>query len=87
MNAASWRKAADMAVQQAAAITDSKKLETLPLSQLSVDNSGPPQVNYGIDNPLAVSTPRTSAAPQVSTTNTESEPGDNKQTIPLICHR
>ena len=58
MNATSWRKAADMAAQQAAAITDSKQLETLPLSQLSVDDSGPPQVNYGTDNPLASSTPR-----------------------------
>ena len=58
-----------MAAQQAAAITDSKQLETLQLSQLSVDDSGPPQVNYGTDNPLASSTPRTSVASQISAAN------------------
>ena len=71
MNATSWRKAADMAAQQPAAITDSKQLETLLLSQLSVDDSGPPQVNYDTDNPLASSTPRTSVASQISNINTE----------------
>ena len=57
MNAASWKKAADMAAQQAAATMDSQQLQALPLSQLPVDDSGPPQVNYGTDNPLAASTP------------------------------
>ena len=57
MNATSWKKASDMAAQQAAATMDSQQLETLPLSQLSVDDSGPPQLNYGTDNPLAASTP------------------------------
>ena len=57
MNATSWRKAVDMAAQQVPATVDSKQLETLPLSQLSVDDSGPPQVTYGTDNPLAASTP------------------------------
>ena len=47
----------DMAAQQVPATVDSKQLETLPLSQLSVDDSGPPQVTYGTDNPLAASTP------------------------------
>ena len=57
MNAASWKKAADMAAQQATATMDSQQLEALPLSQLSVDDSGPPQVTYDADNPLVASTP------------------------------
>ena len=66
MNASSWRKAADLIVQgaqanqqvQAAATADSSQLESLPLSALSADDSSPPQVNYGTDQPLAASTPR-----------------------------
>ena len=66
MNASSWRKAADLIVQgtqanqqvQAAATADSSQLESLPLSTLSADDSSPPQVNYGSEQPLAVSTPR-----------------------------
>ena len=57
MNATSWKKAADFVAHQAAATADSQKLDTFPLSQLSVDDSGPPQVNYGTDHPLASSTP------------------------------
>ena len=66
MNASSWRKAADLIAQetqanqqvQAAATTDSSQLESFPLSTLSADDSGPPQVNYGTEQPLAASTPR-----------------------------
>ena len=83
MDAASWRKDAEMAAQQATSITDSKQLKTLPLSHLSVDESGPPQVEYGTDNPLAISTPRTLPAPQVSTANTESD----RQIIPGIANK
>ena len=69
MNASSWRKAADLVAQgtqtnqqvQAAAIADSGQLESFPLSTLSVDDSGPPQVNYGTEQPLTVSTPRASS--------------------------
>ena len=80
MNVASWKQAVDMAAQQAAATTDSKQLETLPLSQLSVDDSGPPQANYGTDNTLAASTPQTSLASHISTANTEHD----RQIIPEI---
>ena len=53
MNASSWRKAADLIAQanpanpqvQTAATAESQ-LESLPLSALSVDDSGPPQVTY-----------------------------------------
>ena len=66
MNASSWRKAADLIAQgiqgnqqvQPAATADSSQLESFPLNTLSADDSGPPQVNYGTEHPLAVSTPR-----------------------------
>ena len=62
MNASSWRKAADLITQgtqatqqiQAAATADSSQLESLPLSSLAADDSGPLQVNYGTDQPLTV---------------------------------
>ena len=66
MNASSWRKAADLLAQgtqvnqqvQAAATANSSQLESFTLSSLSADDSGRPQVNYGTEQPLAVSTPR-----------------------------
>ena len=66
MNASSWRKAADLVAQgtptnlqvQAAATAESKQLESLPLSALSADDSGPPQVTYDSQQPIATSTPR-----------------------------
>ena len=66
MNASSWRKAVDLVAQetqanqqvQTMATADSSKLESFPLSTLSADDSGPLQVNYGTEQPLAVSTPR-----------------------------
>ena len=66
MNASSWRKAADLVAQvtpanpqvQAAAMAESKQLESLPLSALSADDSSAPQVIYDSQQPLASSTPR-----------------------------
>ena len=66
MNASSWRKAVDLVAQgtqanqqvQAAATAESKQLESLPLSALSAEDSGPPQVTYGSEQPLTTSTPR-----------------------------
>ena len=76
MNASSWRKAADLVAQwtqanqqvQAAAIADSSQLESFPLNALSADDSSPPQVNYGREQPLTVSTPRASS---ISTRETQ----------------
>ena len=70
MNASSWKKAADLVAKvtpenlqlQAAATTDSQHLQTLPLSALSVDDSGPPQVTYDSQQPIAASTPRAASA-------------------------
>ena len=66
MKASSWRKAAHLVAQvtqdkphlQAAAMIELKQLESLPLSALSVDDSGPPQVTYDSQQPIATSTPR-----------------------------
>ena len=46
---------------QAAAIANSNQLESFSLSSLSANDSGPPQVNYGTEQPLGVSTPRASS--------------------------
>ena len=66
MNASSWRKAVDLVAQstpakpqvQAAATAELQQLESLPLSALSVDNSGPPQVTYDSQQPIATNSPR-----------------------------
>ena len=86
MNASSWRKAADLIAQgtkanqqvQTAATADSSQLESFPLSALSADDSSPPQVNYGTEQPLTASTPRAS-----STSTRETQAADTyRQIIP-----
>ena len=79
MNASSWRKAADLIAQvtqatqqiQAAATADSNQLESLLLSSLAVNDSGPPQVNYGPEQPLTASTPRAITTPVGETQPTD----------------
>ena len=76
-NTSSWKKAAGIitevtpAIPQvpAAAMVESQHLQSLPLSTLSVDDSGPPQVTYESQQPIATSTPRaTSTEPlEIST--------------------
>ena len=54
MNASIWKKAADLVAKvtpailqvPATATVESQNLQSLPLSALSVDDSGPPQVTY-----------------------------------------
>ena len=80
MNASSWKKAEDLIAQgtpatqqiQAVATADSSQLESLPVSPLAANDSGPPQVNYGTEQPLAASTPRaiTTPAGEIQPTNT-----------------
>ena len=48
---------------QAAATADSSQLESLLLSSLAANDSSPPQVNYGPEQPLAASTPRAITTP------------------------
>ena len=96
MNASSWRKSVDLIAQgtqanqqiQAVATADSSQLESLLLSSLAADDSGPPQVNYGIEQPLAVSTPRviTTPAGEIRPTDTYQEiiPGMSECLYPTI---
>ena len=80
MNVSSWRKAVDLVARgtqanqqvQAAATAESNQLESLPLSTLSADDSGPPQVTYGSEQPLAASIPRatSTSTPEMQTTET-----------------
>ena len=70
MNVSSWRKAVDLVAQgtqdtqqiQAAATADSSQLESFSLNSLAANDSSPPQMNYGAEQPLAVSTPRATQA-------------------------
>ena len=57
---------------QAAATADSSQLESFSLSSLTADDSGPPQVNYGTEQPLTASTPRaiTTPAGEIQPTDT-----------------
>ena len=65
MNASSWKKAADLVAKatpanppmQAAAMAELQHLQSLLLSALSVDDSGPLQVTYESQQPIATSTP------------------------------
>ena len=77
MNASSWKKAADIVAKvtltiaqvPAAATAEWQNLQSLPLSALSVDDSGPPHVTYEPQQPIATSTPRATStkAPEIST--------------------
>ena len=77
MNASSWKKAADLVTKatpsnpqvQAAATAESQHLQSLPLSMLAVDDSGPPQVTYDYQQPIATSTPRATSTetPEIPT--------------------
>ena len=96
MNASSWRKAADLVAQgtqanqqvQAAATAESNQLESLPLSALSADDSGPLQVTYGTEQPLATSTPRATSTsiPETQTTGTYRQiiPGLSERLYPTL---
>ena len=65
MNASTWKKAADIVAKttsvtpqtSAAATVESHTLQSLQLSTLSIDDSGPPQVTYRPQQLIATSTP------------------------------
>ena len=77
MNASSWNKAADIVAKAAPAIpqvpatamAESQNLQSLPLSALSADDSGPLQVTYEPQQPIATSTPKATStkSPEIST--------------------
>ena len=66
MNASTWKKAADIVAKTtsvtpqalATATAESHNLQSLQLSTLSIDDSGPPHVTYEPQQPVATSTPR-----------------------------
>ena len=59
MNPSDWIKAAALVTQQKqeAPISDTDQLSSMPLSQLAMNDSGPPVVHYGMHIPTATSTP------------------------------
>ena len=75
MNASTWIKAADIVAKtisvtpqaSAAATTESHNLQSLQLSTLSIDDSGPPQVTYEPQQPIAMSTPRATDNSEIPT--------------------
>ena len=73
---------------QAAATADSSQLESLLLSSLAANDSGPHQVNYATEQPLAVSTPRaiTTPAREVQPTDTYQQiiPGMSELLYPTL---
>ena len=59
MNQLDWRKAATLVTQhkQEAAMAETDQLSSMPLSEISIDDSGLPVVHYGSHMPVAASTP------------------------------
>ena len=59
MNPSDWIKATALITQQKqeAATADTDQLSSMPLSQLAMDDSGPPVMHYGTHVPAATSTP------------------------------
>ena len=93
MNASTWKKAADIVVKttsvnpqaSAAATMELHNLQSLQLSTLSIDDSGPLQVTYEPQQPIATSTPR---ATDNSETPTEAYrhilPGMTSRLYPIL---
>ena len=54
-----WKKAATLVTQhkQEATMAEMDQLSSMPLSQIAIDDSGPPVVHYGSHVPVAASTP------------------------------
>ena len=77
MNASSWKKAADIVAKttpvilqaSATAMAELQNLQSLPLSALSIDDSGQLQVAYEPQQLIATSTPwaTTTENPKIST--------------------
>ena len=55
MNPSDWIKAATLVTQhkQEAAMAETDQLSSMPLSQIPMDDSGPPVVQYGTHMPIA----------------------------------
>ena len=66
MNASNWKKVAAFISEQnrMAATAPTQELDSMPLSTLSLDESGPPVVTHGVHKPLTTSTPNSTAQHQ-----------------------
>ena len=84
MNASDWRKAATLVSQhkQAAAMAETDQLSGMPLSQISIDDSGPPVVHHGSHMPIAASTPTST----VTHVHSSSQEDFYQEIIPGIPH-
>ena len=75
MNASSWKKAADIVAKMTpvtpqaspATTAESHNLQSLQLSTLSIDDSGPLQVTYEPQQSIATSTPQAIDNPEITT--------------------
>ena len=75
MNTSSWKKAADIVTKMtpaspqasAAVMVESQNLQSLPLSALSIDDSGPLQVTFEPQQPIATSTPQATDNSEIPT--------------------
>ena len=72
MNPSDWIKTATLVTQhkQEATMAEMDQLSSMLLSQIAIDDSGPPLVHYGTHMPIAVSTP-TSTDVQVHSSQQE----------------
>ena len=82
MNPSDWIKAAAFVTQhkQEATMAEMDQLSSMPLSQIAIDDSGPPLVHYGMHVPVAVSTP---TGTDVHTHSSQQE-DSYQQIIPVI---
>ena len=73
---------------QAVSMAESTQLESLLLSALSADDSGPLHVTYGTEQPLTTSTPRATSTsiPETQTTDTHHQiiPGMSEHLYPTV---
>ena len=80
MNTSDWKKAAAFISEQSrpVATASTEELDSVLLSTLALNDSGPPKVTYGTHMPLAASTPNSTAPHQQ-----DSSLSDNYQQILL----
>ena len=82
MNPSDWRKVAALVSQhkQVAATAETDQLSSMPLSEISIDDSGLLVVHYGSHEPVAASTPTD------TTTHMQSSPHEDsyQESIPGI---
>ena len=84
MRVTDWRNSAKLIKerQNQVATVDTSELSSLPLSELSVDKSGPPTVLQGPYVPLSTST--SICMQQDNQATMDSAPGDSKHTTTVI---